>query len=108
MSVNYLDCSSEAGEIQHPDKSRLLWLAREITDEDWIVKISAAALDEIDQLAESLQHNPLPILQRSFDRFALPASRELRQALVSALALLGSSDLIEVSHLPDSVLQTSV
>ena len=77
MSVAYLDCSNEAGDIQPSGNSRLRWLAQDISADDWIVKITAAARAEMDRLAEYLQQHPLPILQRRIDGLALPACREL-------------------------------
>jgi alpha-ketoglutarate-dependent taurine dioxygenase len=77
MSVTYLDCSNEAGEIQPTGNPRMRWLAGDISPDDWIVEVSPAALDEIDQLAEYLQQNPLPTLQRRIEGLPLTACREV-------------------------------
>jgi alpha-ketoglutarate-dependent taurine dioxygenase len=73
----YLDCSNEAGQIRQTGNTRLRWLARDIKPADWIVGLSDGARAEIDRLAEYLEQNPLPILQRRIDGLALPACREL-------------------------------
>jgi alpha-ketoglutarate-dependent taurine dioxygenase len=77
MNVAYLDCSSEAGELRQPLDKRLSWLAQDIDENQWVLPISSAALDEIDRLADFLDNNPLPILQRSLTEFSLPACRQL-------------------------------
>jgi alpha-ketoglutarate-dependent taurine dioxygenase len=77
MSIACIDCSDETSELRETGGGRMRWLARDITDSDWIVQMTPAALEEIERLAEFLQHNPLPILQRRLDEFALPACRGL-------------------------------
>jgi len=74
---SYLDCSNEAGQIQQTGDTRLRWLARDIRPADWIVELSEGARAEIDRLAEYLEQNPLPILQRRIDGLELPACRTL-------------------------------
>lgn len=77
MSASFIDCSNETSELSASGPGRMHWLAADITDSDWIVPITGAALEEIERLAGFLQHNPLPILQRRLDQFELPACREL-------------------------------
>jgi alpha-ketoglutarate-dependent taurine dioxygenase len=77
VNTAYLDCSGEAGDLRQPSSRRLCWLAADIDENDWVVRISPAAMAEIDSLAGFLGDNPLPILQRKLDEFDLPACREL-------------------------------
>ena len=77
MQTPYIDCSHEAGAIRRGGSERMRWLAQDITDADWIVEITPAALDEIEQLVDYLQRNPLPVLQRRIDAMPLPACRQL-------------------------------
>ena len=82
---SYLDCSHEAGEVQQGGDTRLRWLARDITPGDWVVELSDAARAEIDRLAEYLEQNPLPTLQRNIDGFALPACRAVMSRMKQIL-----------------------
>lgn len=73
---SYIDCSNETSQLRETG-ARMRWLARDIGDEGWIVAMTPAALDEIDRLAEFLQHNPLPLLQRRLEEFELPGCHAL-------------------------------
>ena len=77
MSLDYLDCSGEAGELREPADTRLCWLARDIEEKRWVVQVTPAAIEEIERLAEFLDDNPLPMLQCDLDEFSLPACRQL-------------------------------
>ena len=77
MKTTYIDCSHEAGDIRRGGSERMRWLAQDIEPSDWIVEITPQALEEIDRLADYLQRNPLPLLQRRIDAMSLPACREL-------------------------------
>jgi alpha-ketoglutarate-dependent taurine dioxygenase len=78
---NYLDCSAETSELRKNGYQHMCWLAADIRHDDWIVGVTAEALDEIDRLAGFLQQNPLPILQRRLDEFELPACRQMMLAM---------------------------
>lgn len=78
---NYLDCSAETSELRKNGYQHMCWLAAGIRHDDWIVEVTAEALDEIDRLAGFLQQNPLPILQRRLDEFELPACRQMMLAM---------------------------
>ncbi len=75
--TDYIDCTDEVSELQNHDGGRMRWLAPDISDVDWIVPMTPAALAEIDRLCEFLEHNPLPTLQRRLDDFELPECRKL-------------------------------
>jgi hypothetical protein len=77
MNVACLDCSNEVSALRHPSRERLLWVARDISPNDYLVNVTDAALTEIDQLAAFFSDNPLPLLQRKLDEFELPACRAL-------------------------------
>jgi hypothetical protein len=77
MGVPYLDCSSETCEIRVPAGDRLVWLAGDITSDDYLVTLTDAAIAEIERLAEFFVDNPLPLLQRRLDDLDLPACRVL-------------------------------
>jgi alpha-ketoglutarate-dependent taurine dioxygenase len=79
--TDYIDCSDETSEIQSRDGGRMQWLAPDIVDDDWIVAMTDGALAEIDRLAEFLQRNPLPLLQRRLDEFELPQCRRLMASM---------------------------
>ena len=77
MGVPYLDCSHEVCTPRQPQSDRLVWLARDIEQRDYLVILSDEAMAEIERLARYLVANPLPILQRRLDEFDLPACRAL-------------------------------
>ncbi len=85
MKIAYLDCSHEVSEIQQPPDGRWCWLAHEINPEHWRLDLSGEVLAEIEQLAGFLADNPLPILQRKLDEFAMPACRDLMSRMKSIL-----------------------
>ena len=72
MGVTYLDCSSEVSEIRSPPSSQLVWLADDINDSDWRIELPRQVLDEINQLANFIQDNPLQMLQRRVDEVSIP------------------------------------
>ncbi len=81
----YLDCSDETSAIRDTSRERMGWLASEIKPDDWVVEVTAEVLGEIDRLAEFLQQNPLPMLQRRLDEFELPACRQMMLAMKKIL-----------------------
>jgi len=85
MGVPYLDCSSETCEIRVPAGDRLVWLAGDITSDDYLVTLTDAAIAEIERLAEFFVDNPLPLLQRRLDDLDLPACRALMKQMKSIL-----------------------
>ena len=85
MSAAYIDCSNEVSALRQPASERLVWLANEIEQRDYLVTITDEALVEIESLAGYLHDNPLPLLQRKLDEFELPACRALMAQLKSIL-----------------------
>jgi len=83
--IAYLDCSDETSAINTASGEHMRWLASEIKPADWIVKVTAEVLGEIDRLVEFLQQNPLPMLQRRLDEFELPACRQMMLAMKNIL-----------------------
>ena len=83
--IAYLDCSDETSAMREISGERMRWLASEIKPDDWIVAMTAEVLGEVDRLAEFLQQNPLPMLQRRLNEFELPACRQMMQAMKNIL-----------------------
>jgi alpha-ketoglutarate-dependent taurine dioxygenase len=81
----YLDCSDETSAIHTASGEHMRWLASDIKPDDWIVEVTAEVLGEIDRLAEFLQQNPLPMLQRQLAEFELPACRQMMLAMKNIL-----------------------
>jgi len=77
MPIAFVDCSNEISELREASGGHMQWLAKDISNDDWIIPMTPEALGEIGRLAEFLQHNPLPILQRCLVEFTLPACRSL-------------------------------
>jgi hypothetical protein len=85
MNVACLDCSNEVSALRQPSSERLLWLAEDISPNDYLVTVTDVALTEIDQLADFFSDNPLPLLQRKLDEFELPACRALMAQMKAIL-----------------------
>ena len=85
MQTAYLDCSNEVSAMQQPIDSRLVWLAGDIDQRDYLVILTDEARLEIERLAGFLADNPMPILQRRLDELALPACRALMTQMKSIL-----------------------
>ena len=47
MQCRYLDCSNEVSEPGIPPVSRLIWLAADIRERDWLLELPPEALEEI-------------------------------------------------------------
>ncbi len=70
--VEYLDCSNEVSALREPPPDRRAWLAADIADSDWRVKLTDAAAAEIAALAQYIEDNPLQLLQRRLDDVRAP------------------------------------
>ena len=85
MKVAYLDCSGEVSAIQQPANERMVWLASDIKPDDYVVRLSADTLSEIERLIGFFVDNPLPLLQRKLDELELPACRATMAKMKSIL-----------------------
>jgi len=85
MKITYLDCSAEVSAIQQPANERMVWLASDIKPDDYVVRLSADTLSEIERLIGFLVDNPLPLLQRNLDEHELPACRAAMAQMKSIL-----------------------
>ena len=85
MKVNYLDLSHEVSEIRTPPSSSLTWLAEDIKDDDWMLKMPRAVLQEIDRLTHFIKDNPLQMFQRRIADVKIPECRKLMAAMKSKL-----------------------
>ena len=64
MSTPFFDCSHQVTALRRVPKNRCAWLANELVDDDWIVKVNAEMENELDTLAGFLSDNPVQKLQR--------------------------------------------
>ncbi len=71
--------------MRAPGDDRLVWLAPQVSESDWMLELPDDARAEIDRLAGFLVANPLPLLQRKLDDYALPACRALMAQMKSIL-----------------------
>jgi hypothetical protein len=85
MPTQYLNCSNEVSEVRSPSSSRLVWLANDIKDGDWRIELPRQALDEINQLANFIQDNPLQMLLRRVDEVSIPECSKLMAQMKSIL-----------------------
>jgi alpha-ketoglutarate-dependent taurine dioxygenase len=85
MTVAYLDCSAEVSAMQQPANDRMVWLASDIRPDDYVVRLSADTLNEIERLIGFLVDNPLPLLQHKLDELELPACRATMTQMKSIL-----------------------
>jgi hypothetical protein len=85
MQTPFLDCSDEVSELRNPPSNRLVWLAKDINDDDWLINLSDEVLNEIAGLATFIQDNPLQMLQRRIDDVAIPQCRKLMATMKSKL-----------------------
>ncbi len=88
MGMAALDLSREAttytGQLIGEGKA---WLAADISEDDWLVKLEAPALREIQAMAARIEEQPLPTVLRSLDEFEIP---HLLEALDKARTIMDS------------------
>ena len=76
QTVNALDCSAESSPPPAQSLTGKAWLKDDVSQSDWLFKIDDEILQELDQLAKSLQ--PDTELQKLKPaRFQLPKSSQL-------------------------------
>lgn len=63
------------------------WLARDISEADWLISLNAAALEEIRAMAAKIEQQPLPTVLRRIEEFECP---ELLAAADRARQILDS------------------
>jgi len=85
MQAPSLDCSNEVTPVRQPSSDRLCWLAPDLSADDYLIELPAAALDEIAGLARHFEDNPLPVLYRRLDDYEIPACRELMAGMKKVL-----------------------
>ena len=85
MQYRYLDCSNEVSEPGIPAAHHLAWLAADINESDWVLKIPSEAVEEIIRLAQFIEDNPLQMLQRRIDDLDLPDCRVLMNRMKQIL-----------------------
>jgi len=77
MSIDFLDCTDEVSKFRESPLERMAWLARDISDHDWIVEIQTPALGELHVLADYIVRNPVQDLQRNVNDLTLPHCRAM-------------------------------
>lgn len=85
MTQPYLDCSNEISPIRQTPAGRRAWLAREITDDAWLIPLGGPVIDEIGELARFIEANPVQNLQRSVADLELPECAATISTLRSVL-----------------------
>jgi alpha-ketoglutarate-dependent taurine dioxygenase len=61
--------------LNHDVTDRRAWTRDTVTAADWTIRLSAAAVDEILALADTVARQPLPVLMLTPEQFELPACR---------------------------------
>ena len=85
MKVEYLDCSSEVSVMRDPPVQSMVWLAADLSPQDWRIELSDGELNELRQLAQFIEDNPLQMLQRRVDDLELPGMRGIMAQMKSIL-----------------------
>lgn len=72
--------------IQHRLEGREAWTRSDLKEEEWRVAFSADALEEIRQVADTLERQPVPLLALRPDSFAMPHCRKAMARVSEILA----------------------
>lgn len=72
MTSPFLDCRHEVSAFRETPTHRSAWLASELRDDDWIVRLNTDAENEICELGEFIASNPVQQLQRDIHSLSLP------------------------------------
>lgn len=72
MTLRYLDCTAETSPVRQVPQGSRAWLAREVSESDWLIPLDDGMRWEIDRLADFIAANPLQNLQRRVADFSLP------------------------------------
>ncbi len=75
----FIDLSHEESDYEHSKKNILHkgWLAHEINETDWLVKLSANEEKEIKNMIDDMVKIPLPFLLREVNDFEIPSLRKI-------------------------------
>ena len=73
LSARFLDCTSELSDMRLNSDGSRGWLAADIADGDWIVTVDPAMEQELQDMAQFIERNPLQCLQRTAKEFDIPA-----------------------------------
>lgn len=74
MQVSYIDCTDEVSPMREPPADRRAWLAGDITEADWLIRMPDGMAEEIAAMADFITANPLQDLQRKVSDFSIPHS----------------------------------
>ena len=72
----YIDCSREMT-LPREVSAEHGWWGKDISDEDWLITLDRALLQEIRDIGAFLMENPLGSLQRTVDQVRMPLLRQL-------------------------------
>lgn len=86
MAMSALDLSHEASPFPakpvHEDRA---WVAADVADGDWLIELGDEALGEIRAIADEMARQPLPVILRSRDEFAVRALEQVAQRAKDAM-----------------------
>ena len=85
MKIDFLDCSHEVSAIGEPPAQSMVWLAEDLVRRDWCIELDKSELDEIRRLAQFIEDNPLPDLQRRIEDVEISGLRETMARMKSIL-----------------------
>ena len=77
---DFIDLSKE---VSRPSESvdaiieKKAWLASDLDETDWVVSLSEAAIEEVEQMIATISKQPLPTLLRRPDQFHIPNLRDI-------------------------------
>ena len=75
--VSYLDCSNEASSIRTIPDHRRVWIARDITRTDWLIKLNSKAVAEVRNAADFISNHPVGNMARTPDDLELSECRKI-------------------------------
>lgn len=85
MPIPFLDYRNETSPFPARLPTGKAWLASDIREHDWKIRLDDGALEEIDRLARFIEANPLQDLQRSRKDHCLPRCQAIMENMKSAL-----------------------
>ncbi len=85
--MEILDLSHEcnAHRLEHKAVGKLAWTFDDVNPTDCLIKISKAAHDEILEMVDFMESNPLPVMLRKLEHFNVPHIVELMTEIKRAL-----------------------
>ncbi|MGI9404771.1 MAG: TauD/TfdA family dioxygenase [Hyphomicrobiaceae bacterium] len=86
MGLHVIDLSREATPLARgPIGGARAWLATNISEDDWLVRLDSDALGEIERMVAQMKAQPLPTILRSVGQFDIPNLRKTLERTRSIL-----------------------